>query len=289
MDLMILNVHKCMSGFPALESATRQRWEAEQVALKAQWTASSAWCGLSELRRVAGVDLSFVAAENETDKVADVEAVDYLQTACAALIVMEFPSMTVLYERYEWVSLDQPYIPGFLAFREVPVLARLLCDLRVQHPELIPDVVLVDGNGVLHPRAFGLACHLGVVTDLPTVGVAKKFFELDGLTKEAVKAATDAALQAGGDSWPIQGESGTVWAAAVRTTQESLNPVFVSVGHRMDLGDAISVVLSCSRHRVPEPIRQADLRSRAFVRDHNPPPRAKNASTSAPLVGADAP
>lgn len=88
-------------------------------------------------------------------------------------MVLEFPSLNVVYERYQMVRLTKPYIPGFLAFREVPFLLDLLNELRKTRPELVPQVVFMDGNGVLHPRGCGVACHFGVVADIPTIGVAK--------------------------------------------------------------------------------------------------------------------
>ena len=82
----------------------------------------------------------------------------------------------------------QPYVPGFLAFREVPVLSRLFDRLKQKQAQLWPELVLVDGNGILHNNQCGLACHLGVILNLPTVGVGKTLFYIDGLGKETVKA-----------------------------------------------------------------------------------------------------
>lgn len=79
----------------------------------------------------------------------------------------------MVYEDYQMVKLTQPYIPGFLAFREVPHLLVLLQKLRKNRPDLVPGVIFMDGNGVLHPRGCGVACHFGVVADIPTLGVAK--------------------------------------------------------------------------------------------------------------------
>uniref|UniRef100_A0A2K6SKI2 Endonuclease V n=1 Tax=Saimiri boliviensis boliviensis TaxID=39432 RepID=A0A2K6SKI2_SAIBB len=84
------------------------------------------------------------------------------------------------------VSLTAPYVSGFLAFREVPFLLELVQQLREKEPDLMPQVLLVDGNGVLHHQGFGMACHLGVLTDLPCVGVAKKLLQVDGLENDAL-------------------------------------------------------------------------------------------------------
>uniref|UniRef100_A0A8D0L900 Endonuclease V n=1 Tax=Sphenodon punctatus TaxID=8508 RepID=A0A8D0L900_SPHPU len=79
------------------------------------------------------------------------------------------------------VTVSAPYVAGFLAFREVPFLVEAAQRLQAQEPELTPQVLLVDGNGVLHHRGFGIACHLGVLTGLPCVGVAKNLLQVDGL------------------------------------------------------------------------------------------------------------
>ncbi|CAM9997535.1 unnamed protein product, partial [Ectocarpus fasciculatus] len=125
------------------------------------------------LRLVGGVDISFVKGSEEN--------------ACASLVVLEFPSLQTVYEAYERVTMNHPYMSGFLAFREVDHLARLVGQLRRERPDLEPDVVFVDGNGRLHPRGAGLACHLGVVTGLRTVGLGKTFLQVDGLTKVGVR------------------------------------------------------------------------------------------------------
>ena len=157
---------------------------------------------LSEVTQVGGVDISFV--KESTTK------------AAASLVVLAVPRMEVLYERTELVHLTQPYVPGFLAFREVPFLSKLVDDLRQSQPELMPHVIMVDGNGVLHPRGFGVACHLGVVTGTPCVGVGKSLFHMDGISKKSVKEVAARELKHGGDHSVLVGTSGREWGAAVR-------------------------------------------------------------------------
>ena len=107
---------------------------------------------------------------------------------CAALVVCEYPQMKVVYEDFQFYQIDVPYVPGFLAFRELPATKPLLDKLKATKPEMMPQVVLVDGNGILHPRGFGLACHLGVLTDVPSIGVSKTVFAIDGLNKVRERA-----------------------------------------------------------------------------------------------------
>jgi deoxyribonuclease V len=134
-----------------------------------------------------------------------------------------------------------PYIPGLLSFREVPVLLAAIERLQV-----LPDLFLCDGHGLAHPRRFGLACHLGVRLDHPTIGCAKTLLSGHHARLGTARGAT-ALLQ----------EKGQTLGAVVRT-RENVRPVYVSIGHRVTLQDAIAVSLGCSpRYRLPEPLRIA--------------------------------
>ncbi|XP_070339891.1 endonuclease V isoform X6 [Equus asinus] len=131
----------------------------------------------------------------------------------------------------------------------------------LSYPEL--EVLLVDGNGVLHHRGFGVACHLGVLTDLPCVGVAKKLLQVDGLENNAQHKEKIQLLQARGDSFPLMGGSGTILGMALKSHDHSTKPLYVSVGHKMSLEAAVRLTLGCCRFRIPEP---ADIRSRDYIR-----------------------
>nr|XP_048285293.1 endonuclease V isoform X6 [Myodes glareolus] len=173
---------------------------------------------------------------------------------------------TVVYEDSRMVRLKAPYVSGFLAFREVPFLVKLVQWLQEKEPDFMPQVLLVDGNGVLHQRGFGVACHLGVLTDLPCIGVAKKLLQVDGLENNSVHKEKIVLLQAGGDTFPLMGNSGTVLGMALKSHDHSTKPLYVSVGHRISLEVAVRLTHCCCRFRIPEPIRQADIRSREYIR-----------------------
>jgi len=202
------------------------------------------------LHYIAGVDISFVKESNED--------------ACAALVVLSFPDFEVVHCALEMVKLSLPYIPGFLAFREVEHLKKLIDDLRLSKPELVPQLIFVDGNGILHPRGFGLASHLGVLCNIPTIGVGKKLFVMDGITPEIAKSL-EKKLEPK-QSVNLVGESGKVWGALFRCSEETVKGINVSIGHKISLETAIKVLRLCSFYRAPEPIRHADLRSRDFIR-----------------------
>nr|XP_008011377.2 endonuclease V isoform X2 [Chlorocebus sabaeus] len=233
------------AGWPPEE--TLSLWKREQARLKARvvdrdteaWQRDPAFSGL---QRVGGVDVSFVKGDSVR--------------ACASLVVLSYPELEVVYEESRMVSLTAPYVSGFLAFREVPFLLELVQQLREKEPGLMPQVLLVDGNGVLHHRGFGVACHLGVLTDLPCVGVAKKLLQVDGLENNALHKEKIRLLQTRGDSFPLLGDSGTVLGMALRSHDRSTRPLYVSVGHKMSLEAAVRLTCCCCRFRIPEPVRQ---------------------------------
>ncbi|CAK6969852.1 endonuclease V-like [Scomber scombrus] len=234
-----------MSASP--EESLVQQWTSEQARLRQQlveedtedWQKSP---GFSGLERVGGVDLSFIKGDDVN--------------ACAQLVVLSYPDLELLYENSQMVTLTAPYVAGFLAFRETPFLIEALQQLERDKPELLPQVVFVDGNGIFHYREFGLACHLGVLSGLPCVGVAKNLLQVQGVYKSEEHQSQIAALQKGGDSFPLTATSGKVLGKALRSSDKSSKPVYVSVGHKISLDAAVRLTHSCCRYRVPEPIRQ---------------------------------
>ncbi len=197
-------------------------------------------CLFSEPRLVAGCDL----------------AVDRLRgRGRAAVVVLSVPSMEQVEVRLAEGPLTWPYVPGYLSFRECPLVLEAFSLLAV-----VPDVVLVDGQGIAHPRRFGLASHLGLCLDLPAVGCAKSL--LCGVCEQpGAEPGSTAEVRDGGD----------VVAVALRTRSGS-RPVFVSIGHKTDLAGAVEWVLHCTdRHRLPEPTRLAHLAAGG-----SPLPRARD-------------
>jgi deoxyribonuclease V len=144
-----------------------------------------------------------------------------------------------------------PYVPGLFAFRELPTLLEAFARLR-----RTPDLLIADGHGIAHPRRFGLACHLGVTTGLPAIGVAKTplgHYDQPGLDRGDRTSLVDGDEEVG---------------AALRT-QRGVKPIFVSVGHLMDLDTACAQVLTLSpRYRLPETTRRADHLSRTTLQAH---------------------
>jgi deoxyinosine 3'endonuclease (endonuclease V) len=131
----------------------------------------------------------------------------------------------------------------------------LFSRLRANKPELWPQVLLVDGNGILHTRGFGCASHVGVIMDIPTIGVGKNVFAVDGISQQGVKELCDKTLMKGGDQVSLIGDSGREWGVAFRSTNDSKNPIIISIGHRVSSLTAVNVVKACiKKFRIPEPV-----------------------------------
>lgn len=161
----------------------------------------------------------------------------------AAIVIMRVAGGEIVERASASGCAPFPYVPGLLSFRELPILTEARSLLRHQ-----PDVVLCDGHGLAHPRNFGLACHLGVLWDLPSVGCAKSV--LVGEYSEPGPSPGD---------WSYLTLNGDVVGAALRT-RRGVKPVFVSPGHRIDLEGAIGIVMQCIRGaRLPEPVRAAHI------------------------------
>jgi deoxyribonuclease V len=179
-----------------------------------------------EIRRVAGLDVGF-----ESDG----------RTVRAAVAVLAYPSLAPIAHAIAHRPVEFPYVPGLLSFRETPALLDALAKLDRK-----PDLLLCDAHGFAHPRRFGLACHIGVLTGIPSIGVAKTL--LVG-THAAVPAAR-------GAHRPIRDRGETIGAAL--RTRTGVAPVYVSIGHRVSLESAIAFVLACApRYRLPETTRAA--------------------------------
>jgi len=159
----------------------------------------------------------------------------------AAVAVLSFPDLKTADQVVARRPASFPYIPGLLSFREIPALLDALARLGA-----LPDLLLCDGQGLAHPRRFGLACHLGVLTGIPSIGVAKSLL-----------VGEHGPLPPARGSWRPLVHKGEVVGAALRT-RTGVTPVYVSIGHKVSLATAIDYVLACSPNfRLPETTRAA--------------------------------
>ena len=179
-------------------------------------------------RFIAGVDISAGKAQG---------------VATGAVVVLEYPELRLVETQVVQGRLDFPYVPGLLSFRELPLTLAAYEKLTIT-----PDLILVDGQGIAHPRRLGLASHLGLFLDIPTIGCAKSL--LCGRHDEP-------GIDVG--SYTEVVDRGETIGAALRT-RPGVKPVYVSIGHKVDLEAAIYWVLKCCRgYRLPEPTRLAHL------------------------------
>jgi deoxyribonuclease V len=190
---------------------------------------------INRIRKIAGVDTAY------RDGV-----------ACAAVTVLQFEDLKTLESKTAARPIDFPYVPGLLSFREGPVILEAL--LKLKSP---PDLLMFDGHGIAHPRRFGIASHIGLLVDIPSIGCAKT--KLVGHYQEPDE-------ERGNFSYLV--DHGETIGAVVRT-RSRVKPVYVSIGHRVNLRDSIKLVLRSGRgFRLPEPIRLADKLSRQML--HKP-------------------
>jgi deoxyribonuclease V len=181
---------------------------------------------LDAVELVAGVDISGANSQGLSRGV---------------IIVLCYPSLDVVERSVVTMKAEFPYVPGLLSFREMPLIIAACKGLRTK-----PDLFIVDGQGIAHPRRLGLASHLGLVLDVPAVGCAKSI--LRGRHGDLGEEP--------GDRAPLV-DNGEIVGAALRTKRR-VKPVFVSVGHRIDLDESCRWVLNCCRgYRLPEPTRLA--------------------------------
>lgn len=180
----------------------------------------------TEIKTIAGADISLAL---------------YSETVYAGLVLLSYPDLQPIACSLVKSTTIFPYVPGYLAFREIPAILKAYEQMPVK-----PDVVMFDGNGILHARRMGIASHFGILTDSVTMGCAKK--KLAGQYNEP---------------GPVKGEysevtdKGEVIGYAVRT-KDQVKPVFISPGHRMSMQDSLTFAFKCTgKHRLPEPTRRA--------------------------------
>jgi deoxyribonuclease V len=195
----------------------------------------------TSISTVAGIDMSFRG-----------------DSARAAVVVLSYPQLTILDYATAEVTIDFPYIPGLLSFREGPPVLAALDKVKIR-----PELLIFDGQGLAHPRRFGIACHIGLLVDLPAVGCAKS--RLVGRYE---------APHPERGSYSLLVDRGETVGAVVRT-RDGVKPVFVSIGHRIDLPTSIDYILNTGAgYRLPEPTRWAHL-----IAGGAEPPRQNDATS----------
>ena len=184
------------------------------------------------------------------NKIAGVDAAFFQDKVIGVACLYTYPDTTFIEEVDSVTNVLFPYIPGFLSFREGPVIIKAINSLKNK-----PDVILFDGQGIAHPVGLGIATHIGVLLGIPTIGCAKS--RLIGEYEEP-------GSQKG--NWSFLRYKEKIVGAVLRTKDDVI-PLFISPGHKIDLKHSIDIVLSCTRkYRIPEPLRRADFISKKIKR-----------------------
>lgn len=189
---------------------------------------------IQSLKFVAGVDVS----------------VNRLNEAAAAVVLISYPDLKIVEKYLVKGKVDFPYVPGLLSFREIPLTLKACEKLTLD-----PDLIMVDGQGIAHPRRMGLASHLGLFLNIPTIGCAKSPLYGNYENPEDIQGKYSLISDSRGET-----------IGAVLRTKSRVKPLFISVGHKIDLLSAIHWVLQCCRgYRLPEPTRLAHLASKEII------------------------
>jgi deoxyribonuclease V len=182
-----------------------------------------------EIRHVAGADAAY-----DQD------------TIYAAVVVMTFPGLEIVEKTCTVQEVPFPYIPGLLSFREGPAILDAFSSLTT-----VPDLILLNGHGYAHPKRFGIASHVGVILDVPSIGVAQRLLTGNVALPDAARESTEPVI-----------DKSEIIGMAVKTIKGT-KPVFISAGHKVDLAQAVDIALKTTLiHRITEPIWHADLVSR---------------------------
>ena len=223
-----------------------EKWKKEQESFLKEIVLEDS-AGGKNIKLVAGMDISF---DKNNDK-----------RAVASMVIYQYPSLKKVCQASLRCSTNIKYMAGFLAFREVPILMKLFS--LVKERGIVPDLILMDGNGVWHPRSCGVASHFSVFTGVPCIGVAKKVLVVEDINEDKVLELMKDSVE--GETREVKTASGMLLGVAYNITGSHKNSTFISVGSGISLESGVKIVKNVSLHRVSEPIRQADLLSRQLL------------------------
>ncbi|CAF1256513.1 unnamed protein product [Adineta steineri] len=202
------------------------------------------------IQYIAGLDISFAKSNDQ---------------AVASMVIFDYTTLNIVAKISIYCVIKIPYIPGYLAFRETPIFMKLI-EIQKQHcPQLTPQVILIDGNGVWHPRRVGSASHFGLLSGIPCFGVSKNVLNVDSITRFKLQELLTEKAPDIDQYIEVLDDSGNVLGLAYNVTGSVKNAVYISVGHKITLTTALHIFQLVTQYRICEPIRQADLLSRQLV------------------------
>jgi deoxyinosine 3'endonuclease (endonuclease V) len=202
----------------------------------------------TKIRYIAGLDISF----DKNDPT----------NACSYLTIYDLTTNTIVYENHNLCKMTCPYVSGYLGIREVPEYVSLINAIKSE--PFYPDILMIDGYGILHQREFGSASHVGYILNIPTIGVGKTLMCVDGLSEYLIKKEFKLKCMSKGDCINLVGNSGKIYGSALKSADSSINPIYVSIGYKCSLETAIEIVNKVSFYKIPEPIRNSDIKSKLY-------------------------
>jgi deoxyribonuclease V len=195
--------------------------------------------------------VKIIPLRKKPEFIAGVDAAFFEDKVIGVACLYKYPEIIPLEDSFALTEVPFPYIPGFLSFREGPVIIEALNSLKIK-----PQIILFDGQGIAHPKGMGIAAHIGVILDMPSIGCAKS---------RLVGEYKDPGIKRG--MWSFLKYNNRTVGAVLRT-KNNVRPLFVSPGHKIDLRGSIEVVLRCVRkYRIPEPLRMADSLSKKIRKE----------------------
>lgn len=204
-----------------------------------------------EIQEILREKVRIISLRKTPEYIAGVDAAFLHDRVIGVACLYKYPNIILTEESYSVTGVSFPYIPGLLSFREGPAIIKAINSLKIR-----PDLIIFDGHGIAHPKGLGIAAHIGVLLDIPTAGCAKS--RLIGEYREPGPRK---------GNWSFLRYHGEIVGAVLRT-KDSVKPLFVSPGNRIDLRSSIEIVLACTqRYRIPEPLRRADSLSRKIKRE----------------------
>ena len=226
------------------------KWEKEQIENSKNVIYTDQF-DINSIKFIGGLDISFDPSDDTK--------------GCAYITIYDMIEKQIVYEDHLKVTLSVPYISGYLGYREIPAYKELLEKIKANKPEFYPHVLMVDGFGILHYREFGSASHIGLETGIPSIGVAKTLLCIFGFDEYIIKSKFRENCKNTGDSIPLIGNNNKTYGVAYKSTKDTINPIYISIGHMISLESSIQIVKQCIKFRIPEPIRNSDIKSKLFI------------------------
>lgn len=216
----------------------------------------------------------------EKDRITNISNIDYIasfhlirsrddeELVAVSIILYDFESKKCIYKNFKVTRCKIPYISGFVGFAESELYNELYNEMLNKHPSYVPDVIIINSYGKLHPRCAGSATQLALKLNIPTIGIGKVIIPIDGLYEMETKKYFREKCNSIGDYIELKGKSNIIYGAALKNHGTSNRPLYVSVGNYITLQTAINIIINCSTFITPEPVRIAERFSKDKLKEY---------------------